>query len=89
MKKNVLLLIPLLLILLFLASTPFAPAIVIDWYAVGPSSAQLSQNNVQLHSVVGQAVAGQVNEADTEICSGYLCIISRILQRIFLPLILR
>lgn len=89
MKKKSLLLITLILILFFLAATPFAPAVVIDWYAVGPSSAHLSENNVQLHSVVGQGAAGQVSYADFEICSGYLCIISRILQRIFLPLILR
>jgi hypothetical protein len=88
-KKKILLLIPLILILLSIASITYAPAVVIDWYVVGPSSAQLSQNNVQLHSVVGQGTAGQVNHEDVEICSGYLCILTRILQRIFLPLILR
>lgn len=89
MKKKSLLLITLILILFFLAATPFAPAVVIDWYAVGPSSAHLSENNVQLHSVVGQGTADEVNDAGVEICSGYLCIITRILQRIFLPLILK
>lgn len=89
MKKNIFLLIPLLVLLLLLAATPFAPAVVIDWYAVGPGGVILTENNVDLYSVVGQGIAGQISYADSEICSGYLCMFTRLLHWIYLPLIVR
>ncbi len=89
MKKNILLLIPLVVFLLFLAAAPLAPAVLIDWYAVGPGGAILTENNVDLYSVVGQGIAGQINYAVSDVCSGYVCMFTRLFHWLFLPLIVR
>ncbi len=89
MKKKSLLIILALLGVLLLAASPFAPDIVIDWWAIGPGSSRLSNAGTELHGMLGQGTAGVVSQAGTELCAGYLCLPSVLPFRIPLPLILK
>ena len=88
MKKKSLLILALLGVLL-LAAIPLAPDIVIDWWAIGPGSARLSNGGTELHGMLGQGVAGQVSLGGTELCAGYLCLPAGLPIYIRLPLILK
>lgn len=88
MKKKSLLILALLSLLL-LAAIPLAPDILIDWWAIGPGSARLSNAGSELHGMLGQGVTAQVSQAGSELCSGYLCLPSGLSIFIRLPLILK
>lgn len=86
MKKFILILTAVL-VLLFLAARPLAPAAsAIDWWAVGPSSSRLSSGTITIESVVGQGIAGRTGEG---FCTGYLCIFADLLRLIYLPFIMK
>lgn len=86
MRKLVLILTAVL-VLLFLAADPFAPAAsAIDWWAIGSFSSRLSSGTIAIESAVGQGIAGRTGEG---FCSGYLCIYSDYLKFIHLPLIMK
>lgn len=88
--KKILLILASVLVLLLLAASPFAPASpVIDWWAIGPSSASVSSGAIDLDATVGQGIIGQVTKADSELCSGYRCILAEFLALIYLPLIMK
>ena len=86
MKKKSLLILALLGVLL-LAAIPLAPDIVIDWWAIGPGSARLSNGGTELHGMLGQGVAGQVSLGGTELCAGHLCLPAGLPSYLCLPLI--
>lgn len=88
MKKTILLILALLGLLL-LAASPLAPDIMIDWWAIGPGSIRLSNASSELHGMLGQGIAGQVSQAGTDLCAGYLCISSGGLIATHLPLIMK
>jgi hypothetical protein len=81
--------IMLILLLSSLAASQRYIEFVIDWSAIGPSSANLHQDGIELHGVIGQGIAGQVSQPEVNLCSGYLCIFTQWLHRLFLPLINR
>jgi len=94
MKKKLLLILALLgvllLSLLLLALSPLAPDIVIDWWAIGPGSARLSNAGSVLHGMLGQGMVGQGTAGRIDLCVGYLCLPPAGLPiRIQLPLILK
>jgi hypothetical protein len=89
MKKKRILIFLALLALLLLAASPLAPDIVIDWWAIGPGSARLANAGTELHGMLGQGAAGQVSQAGTELCAGYLCLPTGLTLRVQLPLILK
>lgn len=74
MKKPVLLFLIALLALLTLAATPLAATVVSDWWSIGPGGAVMTQGTVELHSIVGQGVAGEVSLDQARLCSGFLCL---------------
>jgi hypothetical protein len=89
MQRRLLFFIILVLLLTSLAATPRLIDFSIDWWAIGPSSAILQQGEVELQGVIGQGIAGEVSQPEVELCSGYLCIFSQWIGKIFLPLIAR
>jgi hypothetical protein len=88
MKKKSLLILALVGVLL-LAASPVLVDTTIDWWAIGPGSSRLSNAGSELHGMLGQGVAGQVSQAGTDLCAGYLCLPSGSSIRIQLPLILK
>ena len=88
MKKKSLLILALLGVLR-LAARPMLVDTTIDWWAMGPGSARLSNAGSELHGMLGQGVTAQVSQAGSELCSGYLCLPSGLSIFIRLPLILK
>jgi hypothetical protein len=89
MKKKLLLILALLCLLLLAFSPILAPDIVIDWWAIGPGSARLSNAGTMLHGMLGQGMVGQGTAGSIELCAGYLCLPTGQQIRIQLPLILK
>ena len=89
MQRRLLFLIMLVLLLTSLAATPRLTDYAIDWWAIGSSSAILEQGEVELQSVIGQGIAGEISQSAVELCSGYLCLFSQWIAKVFLPLIAR
>ena len=79
----------LFLLLSSLAASPRVIDFTIDWWAIGPSSAVLQQDGIELQGVIGQGVSGEVSQAELELCSGYLCLFTQYIGKIFLPLFAR
>ena len=89
MPKRILFFIILILLVTSLAASPRVTDDVIDWWAIGPSSATLQQDEVQVHAVIGQGISGEVSQAQIDLCSGYLCVYWKWIGKIFMPLIAR
>lgn len=89
MQRRILFFIMLLLLLSSLAANQRVTNFAIDWFAIGPSSTILQQGEIELHSVIGQGIAGEVSMPQTNLCSGYLCLFSQWIGKVFLPLIAR
>lgn len=89
MQRRILFFIMLILLLTSLAANPRVTSFEIDWSALGPSSAFLEQGEVELIGAAGQGIAGEVSQSQVDLCSGYLCVFSQWINRVFLPLITR
>jgi hypothetical protein len=77
-------------IFLLAASPILITTRVVDWWAIGPSADVLEAGNIQLHSVIGQGVAGRISLEKTEVCSGFLCLWEKVFEFFnFLPLLFR
>lgn len=90
MRKLLLIFLVSVLMLLLLSASILSSSPIIDWYAVGSSSDVLTSGSVELHSIVGQGIASEVAQVETELCSGYLCILIEFatgFYALFLPLI--
>lgn len=85
MKKNIILYFLIALLLFSLAATPLRTTSVIDWFAIGPSSAHLQQNEIELLGVIGQGITGEVSTTQVNLCSGFLCLFTRYIQVYFFP----
>ena len=87
------LLITTFVVIPLLAASPFAGSEpVIDWWAIGPSLNTVSQGDIELTGMVGQGIIGDVSQAESELCSGFLCMAAEFIESLkdlFLPLILR
>ena len=83
------LLVLVLSLLLLVAAVPFAPDIVIDWWAIGPGSQTSTVGSVTLEGVVGQPAAGTITIGSIELHAGFLQALGEWLSHLFLPLISR
>ena len=88
-RRRLLFLMLLILLLASLAASPRLIIFEVDWWAIGPSSTRIEQDGIELYSVIGQGVAGEVSQTETDLCSGYLCLFSQWIGKVFLPLVAR
>lgn len=79
----------LLVFTVLFAAAPIQSLIEIDWWSVGPGSQTLSNGNIALTGMVGQAVSFEVGEGDYDMYSGYLYLPFELLMLLYLPVILK
>ena len=84
-KTHLLLLICLAFFLVAAMLVPTTPAI--EWRHIGGGGSSVSQGDRVLDGVVGQGVIGLSNQADKDLCSGYLC--TPATRSVFLPVVMR
>ncbi len=89
MRKIIIFIIALVCLLTLLATSFYNSSSEINWHAIGPGSAKLSSGSVELQGMLGQGIIGEVNQAESELCSGYLCIFEAMADWIYLPLIVK
>lgn len=89
MRRVLFLVITLVVLLTLLAANSYTNSAEINWYAFGPGSNKLSSDLVELHGMLGQGIAGEVSQAESELCSGYMCIFKALAGWIYLPLIMK
>jgi hypothetical protein len=75
--------------LILIAAVPYAVTVTIDWWAVGPGSDTLTNGDLSLVGMAGQAVGFEVGEGDYALYSGYLYLPYDLFRYLFLPMILK